>query len=188
MNEKYVFLDRDGVINKDGWGWTDHGYIKRWEDFHFLPRAVEALKRIAEAGYKCVIISNQAGVGQGYYTKEALSEVTDKMLDAIKKAGGNIAGVYYCTHAKEEGCDCRKPKPGLLHQAKKELGIQDVSGKYYVGDTERDIQAGKSANLKTVLLLSGKTSAREWEKWEQKPDHVCKDLLEAADLIIKEGP
>jgi len=187
MGDKYVFLDRDGVINEDGYGWTEYGYITRWEDFRFLPGVLEGIKKFSEAGYKCVIISNQQGVGKGYYTEEQLSEVNKKMVEAIREAGGDIAGSFYCTHTKEEDCDCRKPREGLFLKAKEKLEIKELGGKFYIGDTERDIQAGRTAGLKTILVLSGKTSKNDFKKWDNRPDHVCKDLNSAADLVIGGG-
>ncbi|MFQ5952589.1 MAG: HAD-IIIA family hydrolase [Candidatus Omnitrophota bacterium] len=183
---KYVFIDRDGVINKDPGGWTEYSYVTRWEDFHFLPGALESLKKLADSGYKSVIISNQQGVGKGYFTKDALEDVTARMLQEIKKSGGSVAGVYYCTHTKEEDCSCRKPKTGLFTKAGKELGIQDFEGKYYIGDTERDIESGKKVGLKTILVISGKSSREDAEKWDHKPDHICSDLMEAVDIILGE--
>ena len=186
MEEKYVFIDRDGVINKDPGGWTEYSYVTRWEDFHFLPGSLEALKRLRSAGYRSVIISNQQGVGKGYFTEEELDNVTSKMLEKIKEAGGDVAGVYYCTHAKEENCSCRKPKPGLFERAEEELGI-NPEGKYYIGDTERDIQAGGAAGLKTILVLSGKSSKGDVEKWENKPDHVCDSFIDAVKIVLGEA-
>jgi len=185
MNDKYIFIDRDGVINADGDGITEHGYITRWEDFHFLPGVLDAFRTAAERGFRCVIISNQQGVSKGYHTPEELSVITQKMISAINETGGDIAGVYYCTHSKEEGCSCRKPKTGLFLKAQKELGIKEMSGKYYIGDAQRDVRAGKNAGLRTILVLSGKTNAKETDEWEFKPDHICEDLPKAIDLITK---
>ena len=187
MEDKYVFLDRDGVINEDGDGWTEHGYITRWEDFRFLPGVPEALKKFADSGYRCVIISNQQGVGKGCFTRRELSAITKRMVDIVKRAGGDIAGVYYCTHTREEQCGCRKPETGLFRQAQEELGISDLRGKYYIGDMERDIQAGKNAGLGTILVLSGKTSSRDVEKWACRPDHICGDLSAAAEIVRGAG-
>ncbi len=184
MSDKYVFLDRDGVINRDPAGWTEHGYVTRREDFHFLPGVLEALKRLTDEGYKNVIISNQQGVGKGYFSKKDLEDVTNGMKRTVEKAGGSIAGIYYCTHAKEENCSCRKPKDGLFRMAQKELGIRTFKGSFYVGDTERDMQVGKKVGSKTILMLSGKSSREDAENWKFKPDHVCDNLGEAVDLIL----
>ena len=185
MDDKYIFLDRDGVINADGAGVTEYGYITRWEDFHFLPEVLAAFKKAADAGYKCVIISNQQGVGKGYHSEAELFELTEKMTCAIRVAGGDVAGVFCCTHLEEDECGCRKPAAGLFKRAQEELGIKDMEHKYYAGDTERDVQAGRKAGLKTILVLSGKTDIREIENWEWRPDYVCKDLLSAIEFVIK---
>jgi len=184
MDDKYVFLDRDGVVNKDPAGWTEHGYVTRWEDFHFLPGVLEAMKELSVSGYRTVIISNQQGVGKGFFTEKALNDLTAEMSRRVEEAGGSIAGVYYCTHTKEENCDCRKPKKGLFRIAQKELGIKGFKGKFYIGDTQRDIQAGKEIGLETILVLSGKASRKDTENWEHKPDHICDDLPEAVQLIL----
>ena len=186
MEDRYVFLDRDGVINKDPAGWTPHSYVTKPEDFIFLPGVFNAMKLFAKAGYKAVIISNQQGVGKGFFTVQELEAVNAAMVKGIKKAGGSVTAAYYCTHLTEQGCACKKPKPGMFFKAVEELGIQALEGKYFVGDTERDIQAGKAAGLKTILVLSGKSTREDAVKWEYKPDIVCEDLLEAAEFITGE--
>jgi histidinol-phosphate phosphatase family protein len=183
MSGKCVFLDRDGVINKDGWGWTEHSYITRWPDFHFLPGVLSALKKFHEAGYKCVVISNQQGVGKGYFTSEELKDITDRMKLSVKNAGGEISAVYYCTHRNEEKCKCRKPAPGLFRMAQDELGIKHLAGMYFIGDTERDIEAGKNAGLKTILVFSGKTLCGQEKEWKNKPDLTCAGLDAAFRLV-----
>ncbi len=184
MNDKFVFIDRDGVINKDGDGWTEHGYITRWEDFRFIPGVLEAFAKFTGKGYKSVIISNQKCIGKGLMSQSALDEITENMMRSVEEHGGKISGVYHCPHLDEDGCDCRKPKEGLFLRAQKDLGIKDLEGKYFIGDSHRDIQAGKKAGLKTILVLSGKSSKKDAETWEHKPDHICEDLLEAAELVI----
>lgn len=187
LDDKYVFLDRDGVINKDPMGWTEYGYVTCWEDFHILPGVLEAIKKLADAGYRSVIISNQQCVGKGHLSEEGLNSLTGKIKRTIEDAGGKIAGIYCCTHAKEENCSCRKPLPGMFLKARKELGIKSLDGMFFAGDTERDMEAGKKAGLSTILILSGKSSRQDSEKWDHKPDHVCEDLSEAADLILNCG-
>ncbi len=184
MPDKYVFLDRDGVINKDPAGWTEYGYVTRWEDFQFLPGVLEAIKRLSDAGYGVVIISNQQGVGLGYFSEEDLNDLTVKMSRQIEEAGGVIADIFYCTHCKEDECPCRKPKEGLFLMAQEELGIQSLEDKFYIGDTESDMQAGKKVGLRTILVLSGKSSREDAAGWDHKPDHICDDILEAARMII----
>ena len=184
MSQKYIFLDRDGVINKDPYGWTEYSYVTKPEDFLFIPGVKEGIKKFADAGYKSVIISNQQGVGKGYFTEEDLSKVLDKMVGEITDSGGEVAGVYCCIHATEENCDCRKPKDGLFKKAKEELGIESFEGMFYIGDTERDMESGKRAGLKTILVLSGKSTREDPETWNTKPDHICEDPNETADIVI----
>ena len=184
MEQKYIFIDRDGVINRDGSESAGPSYITRWEDFEFLPGVLSAFKKAADLGYKCIIISNQQCVGKGIISGSELEELTGKMVDEIVKAGGDVAGVYYCPHLKEEKCECRKPKKGLFEKAEKELGISlKDSGFCYIGDSETDALAGKAAGLKTILVLSGKTNEGENKSWAVNPDHISNDLEEAIDFI-----
>ncbi|MFH1309326.1 MAG: HAD family hydrolase [Candidatus Omnitrophota bacterium] len=183
MKSKYVFIDRDGVVNKDPGGWTKYGYVTEWKDFHFLPGVLKAFKLFADNGYKSVIISNQQCVGKGYLSEESLAELTKQMTKTIETAGGIIAGAYYCTHLKDENCSCRKPEPGLFSVAKRELGLDNLNETFFVGDNKTDIIAGIKAGMKTVLVLSGKTLREDTSLWENKPDYICDDLLHAARLI-----
>jgi len=179
---KIIFIDRDGVINKDPGGWTEHNYVTRWEEFRFLPGAKEALKMLCDGGYDIIIISNQGGVSKEYFSAVALEKITRKMLREIETAGAKIRKTYYCIHQDKDNCDCRKPKTGLFRQAEEELGIK-AEGSYFIGDGKTDVEAGSRAGLKTVLLLSGKTPSADIEEWAVKPDHVFKDLLEAVKFI-----
>ncbi len=180
---KVIFVDRDGVINKDPGGWTEHSYVTRWGDFHFLEGALDALTLLKKAGFRVVIVSNQAGVGRNLFSREDLDRVTVKMLSAINNHGGMIENVYYCMHKKEDNCNCRKPKTGMLENAMDmyEVRPQDT---YFVGDSIVDVEAGAKLGIETVFVLSGKTSLEESRKWPIKPKHVFKNLLEAARWII----
>lgn len=175
-NRKFVFIDRDGVINKDPGGWTEHSYVTRWEDFHFIQGSKKAIKKLAQAGYGTIIISNQAGVAKGFFTKEELSKVNSRMLDEITHDGGRVEEVYYCLHRDEDNCDCRKPKTGLFERAAKKYGI-NLKETYFVGDGLVDTLAGKKIGARTVLVLSGKTPIDDMNKWPSRPDLVFKDLL-----------
>jgi len=181
---RIIFIDRDGVINKDPGGWTRYSYVTRWKDFYFLPGAKRAIKRLSENGYSIVVISNQAGVGKGYYSLIRLNSITRKMLEELKRFGGKIRRVYYCVHQSKDNCPCRKPKDGLLKKAEKNLKVK-IAGSYFIGDSIVDVEAGKKAKLKTVLVLSGKSSRRDIKGWAIKPDHVVKNLEEAVSLILK---
>ena len=179
---KYLFIDRDGVINKDPGGWTKTSYVTDWKDFYFLPGALEALKILKEKGVKVIVASNQAGINKGLYAKSELAKVNSLMLKEIESSGGAIEEVVYCIHKDEDNCSCRKPKPGMLESAAEKYGI-DPKTTYYIGDKNSDISTGKRAGCKTILVLSGKSSREDMERWEDKPDHVFENLLEAVKFL-----
>ena len=183
----FIFIDRDGVINKDPGGWTEHSYVTDWKDFHFLPGTLEALRILKEEGIKVIVASNQGGVSKGVYKKEQLNKINDLMLKEIKRSSGEIEEVFYCIHKDEDNCNCRKPKPGMLEEAARKYGI-DPKTTYFIGDDKKDILAGKKIGCRAVLVLSGKSKREDVKMWEEKPDYIFKDLLEAVKkLIEKEG-
>ena len=180
---KTLFIDRDGVINKDPGGWTEHSYVTREEDLHFLPGSLEALRKLKENGFQVIIVSNQAGVNKGYFTEKTLRKINERMIRSIEGSGGKIKAVYYCIHKGEERCDCRKPKPGLITKAAREHKI-DLKSCFIIGDGVMDIEAGRQSGLTTILVLSGKSSREDVKKWDIKPDHIFTTLLEAVDWVI----
>ncbi len=178
---KIVFLDRDGVISD----YTPNDYVKTWEEFHFLSKSIDGLKKLASNGFQFIIISNQAGVNKGLISIENLRDVTEKMEKIFKDKGINILKTYYCPHTDEENCECRKPKTGLFQQANKDFGSIDFSKTFFIGDSPIDIEAGKNIGTKTILVLSGRTkSEEETKEWLYKPDYIAKDLIESAKIII----
>jgi len=181
---KIIFIDRDGVINEYP---GDTKYVTSWQEFRFLPNTKFALKKLTEAGYKIFIISNQAGVTKGIYSKDKLDEITKNMLKELSDSRVEISGVYYCIHRDEDNCSCRKPKIGLLQSIINEHNISnDVLGKsFLVGDSQRDIQTGRNAGCRTILVFSGKEKLKNKNGWSTEPDFTAKDLLEAADLILE---
>lgn len=179
---KIVFLDRDGVINE----FPGNGnYVTKVKDFHFLPRAREAVKTLTDAGFKVFIISNQAGVGKGIFSQEKLTLITRKMLDGIRETGGRIEKVYYAISRASDECDYRKPGIGFIREALNTLNktIRFAPKTYFVGDTESDMIAGHHAGCKTIFVLSGQQDRENMRKWTVKPDHVAKDLYEAVKII-----
>jgi len=185
---RVVFLDRDGVINKYP---GDREYVKSWDEFSFLPEAKAALKKLINSGFRLFVVSNQAGVSKGTYPMENLDDITEKMLGELSGEGIGISEVYYCIHRPEDDCDCRKPKTGNLKKAAvklKEQGLEiDYEKSYFVGDTIRDIETGKSAGLKTILVFSGKEKPENEANWQTAPDFSARALSEAADLIIAQS-
>jgi D-glycero-D-manno-heptose 1,7-bisphosphate phosphatase len=177
---KVVFLDRDGVINKSP---GDKLYVTSLGSFRFLPRSKKAISLLSKNGFKIFVVSNQAGVGDGAYNQETLDSITIKMLNDIKKDGGRIDKVYYCTHRKDTDCSCHKPKPGMLKQAAKEFKF-NLKKAYFIGDSIIDVLTAQTAGCKSILVLTGKEKLTNQKDWEAKPDFVFKDLFEAAKFLI----
>ncbi len=148
-----AFLDRDGVIN------VDHGYVHRVKDFKWVPGVLEAAKVLFDAGYLLVVVTNQSGIGRGFYSVQDFARLTRWMADAFIKAEAPLSGVYFCPHhpAKAVGkylcdCNCRKPKPGLLLRAAEELDI-DINRSIMFGDKASDCTAGRLAGCRERILL-----------------------------------
>ena len=183
---KVVFLDRDGVINKSP---GDADYVKSWEEFKLLPKVKQSIRRMKLAGFKVVVISNQAGVGKGVMDQETLDYITENMLRQLEKTGAIVDGVYYCTHRSEDNCDCRKPKTGLVEKAIAQLKAQghevDRKGSFLIGDTIRDVRTGKSAGVNTILIFSGKEKPANKDSWEVLPDFTADDIVGATRIILK---
>ena len=151
--KKVILLDRDGVINKKP---PKAEYVKTWNEFEFLQGTLDALKLLTKKKYEIIIISNQAGIGRGVMTEESLKEIHRKFLEVCEKEGISIKGIYYCPHDWDEGCFCRKPKPGMLFKAASDHHF-DLTKAIFIGDDERDEQAGAAANCKTILIHQGQS-------------------------------
>lgn len=153
---KALFLDRDGVIN------IDKGYVHRIDDFEFVPGIFEFCQRAEQKGFAIFVVTNQSGIGRGYYSESAFNELSQWMCEAFAAKGVNIRHVYYCPHHPREAkgrylkeCDCRKPKPGMLLQAIEQFGINPDQS-LMVGDSETDIAAANAASVRGVKVESGK--------------------------------
>ena len=180
---KLIFLDRDGVINKYP---GDGQYVTGLSKFRFLPDVKKAVALLAKKKFKIFIVSNQAGVSKGIYSKSTLNEITQYMLKKIQDYGGKIDGVYYCTHEDRHNCLCRKPKAGLLDKALKDNHIAKkwLKNAFFIGDSVRDVMTAKAAGVKSILIFSGKEKPGNKDNWQVKPDYTAKDLFSAAKLII----
>ena len=146
-----IFLDRDGVINVNR-----DDYVKDWSEFEFLPGAIDALKKINSSRYMLILITNQSPIGRGIFTTETLDQIHYNMLHELGKVGARIDAIYYCPHKPNDGCSCRKPKPGLILKAASDFGI-DLKNSWMIGDSESDIKAGASAGCKTAKVTAKKT-------------------------------
>ncbi|MCH8290786.1 D-glycero-beta-D-manno-heptose 1,7-bisphosphate 7-phosphatase [Candidatus Poribacteria bacterium] len=181
-----IFLDRDGVINRN----LDNDYVKSWDEFEFIPNSLEAIKCLTDAGYPLIVITNQACINKGLVLPQTLDWIHQEMLSEIEHAGGYIQAIYHCPHRDEDQCDCRKPKPGMLIQASHEHHI-DLPNSYLIGDSMRDIEAGKRIGCRTFLVLTGNGSKAHQQQIEApasrkniQPKRIFADLYAAALWIL----
>ncbi|MCC2642079.1 MAG: D,D-heptose 1,7-bisphosphate phosphatase [Nitrospira sp.] len=183
MNCKAVFVDKDGTLIENrpfDWG---------GEDMRMLPGSVEGLRLLHLAGYALIVVTNQGGIAHGWFTEEAMTNVEITLRIRLAAAGIPLAGFYYCPHHPQGSvprytthCACRKPKPGLLMQAAREVHV-DLEQSWMVGDILHDVEAGRWAGCQTVLLTNGNET--EWEMSAMRwPDLLADDVLEAARVIV----
>jgi D-glycero-D-manno-heptose 1,7-bisphosphate phosphatase len=150
-----VILDRDGVINQDS-----DDYIKTLDEWIPIPGSIEAIADLSRAGHSVVVATNQSGLGRGLFDLAALEAMHAALTDRVMDAGGQLQGIFYCPHTPDDNCSCRKPKPGLLDAIASELELS-LADAYIVGDSLRDLQAGKARNCRLVLVRTGKGLATE---------------------------
>ncbi|MFX1312497.1 MAG: D-glycero-beta-D-manno-heptose 1,7-bisphosphate 7-phosphatase [Promethearchaeota archaeon] len=170
-----IFLDRDGVINKEV------NYLSNPDDFEFIPGSIQALKLLKQKEYLLIIITNQAGIARGYFSEETLKQIHNKMIKILENENVFIDDIFYCPHHPDFTglCDCRKPKPGMILKAQEKYNL-DLANSFMVGDTLNDIKTGIAANCKTVLVLTG-YGKEEYKKINSiKPDYIYENLLEFA--------
>jgi D-glycero-D-manno-heptose 1,7-bisphosphate phosphatase len=163
---KAAFLDRDGVINKD------KEYVYRWEDFEFVPGAIEAMQKLQSAGYVLVIVTNHSGLARGYYTEVQYQKLTQLLRQHLTEHGVKVDGVYHCPHHPKgcvptlaEDCNCRKPKPGLLLQAARELGLS-LSSSVMIGDKVSDVAAARAAGVSRAYSVDSDNAEAATEKMD----------------------
>ena len=179
-----VFIDRDGVINVNR-----SNYVKSWDEFTFEAGVFEALKCLAQTNLAIVIVSNQSAIGRGLVEKDTVEEIHKRMVEVISQNGGRIDAVYYCPHRPEEGCTCRKPRPGLLRQAALELDL-DLSRSYFIGDAISDVEAALAAGCMPLFVQTGLGSEQYERLVEKGLDHIrlFPDLMGAVDFILELNP
>lgn len=188
MKRPAVFIDRDGTISEEV------GYINHPSRFRVFPYAASAIKLLNDRGWLAVVITNQAGVARGYFLESMIEIVHNDMRQGLRDAGARVDAIYYCAHHPTVGeppyrqeCDCRKPKPGLITRATKDLDIA-LEQSWMIGDRYGDIELARNAGLRSALVLSG-YGRGEWENqrslWKHRPDLVAQNLLEAVESIMR---
>jgi D-glycero-D-manno-heptose 1,7-bisphosphate phosphatase len=177
-----VFLDRDGVINVDR-----RDYVKSWAEFKFLPQVFEALRLLRKHNLRVVVVTNQSAVHRGLMSISTLREIHEKMLRAIEKRGGRIEAIYFCPHRPDEKCKCRKPKPGMVLKAVKDLKI-DLSRSYLVGDSRKDVELAQSVGTKCIRITARSSRGRATDDVSWTSDHplFATSLREAVNRILRD--
>lgn len=180
-----LVLDRDGVINFDS-----DDYIRGLDDWRPIPGSIEAIARFSQAGYRVAIATNQSGLSRGYFTLDDLEAIHQQLCQLVEEAGGAIAGIFYCPHLPDEGCDCRKPGTALLQAIEAELDASAV-GAWFIGDSLKDLQAARRHGCRPALVKTGKGEATlaalqapdvDLEDPGSVPVHA--DLAAAAEAIL----
>ncbi|MGL4671900.1 D-glycero-beta-D-manno-heptose 1,7-bisphosphate 7-phosphatase [Cetobacterium sp.] len=178
---KVIFLDRDGTIN------VEKSYLHKWEDFEFEKNVIDGLKELKKMGYEFIVVTNQSGIARGYYSEDDLKALNNEMVKELKKHDIDILECYYCPHHPEKGldqykknCDCRKPNPGMLLEGIKKYNV-DIGNSFMIGDKKSDLEAGKKAGLKSILILTG--YGKNIEDDVKKEYLIGKDLLDISKII-----
>ncbi len=181
MLKNVVFLDRDGVINRDS-----PDYIKSWSEFKFLPGSLDAIKLLTLNKFITIIITNQSVINRNMVSSDGLEYIHSMMKSTFKSGGAEIKDIFYCPHIPEDRCDCRKPEPGLILMAQKTYHI-DLANSVMVGDSVKDIMCARNAGCGHSILVktgNGVNSEKILAKKNISPDHVSENLLDAAKWIV----
>jgi D-glycero-D-manno-heptose 1,7-bisphosphate phosphatase len=177
-----VFLDRDGVINRDS-----TAYIKSPDEFEFLPRSLSAIQKLTQNHIKTIVITNQSAINRGMISPETLDAIHAAMTTAVEAQGGAIDDIFFCPHTPQEECSCRKPAPGMIHKARKAHGI-DLAFAAMVGDSAKDIACARRAGVRyAVLVETGNfnQAQHELQDLNLEPDWVARDLFAAVEWILE---
>ncbi|MBI5035630.1 MAG: D-glycero-beta-D-manno-heptose 1,7-bisphosphate 7-phosphatase [Chloroflexi bacterium] len=177
-----IFLDRDGVINVNR-----SDYVKSWDEFIFLPRTFEALRRIAPSDFVIVVTTNQAAIARGLTTEATVRDIHARMIAAVQTAEGRIDAVYFCAHHPDEKCACRKPEPGMFHFAADDFDL-DLTQSFVVGDAWSDISAAQTIGAQPILVLTGRGQEQHAQMLKENRTGFCvvDDLLSAVEWIAQQ--
>ncbi|QIE84741.1 D-glycero-beta-D-manno-heptose 1,7-bisphosphate 7-phosphatase [Pseudomonas nitroreducens] len=174
---KLLILDRDGVINQDS-----DDYIKSLAEWIPIPSAITAIARLSKAGWTVAVATNQSGIARGYYDLATLESMHARLRELVAEQGGELGMVVYCPHGPDDGCDCRKPKPGMLRQIAQHYGV-DLTGVWFVGDSRGDLDAALAVDCLPVLVKTGK-GERTLAKTLPEGTLVFDDLAAVADHLL----
>ena len=179
-SSRAIFMDRDGTVSEEV------GYIYHSGLYKPFPWTGEAVRRINESGMKAILVTNQSGIGRGYFQESMLHEVHDILRRELARFDAHFDAIYFCPHRPDDGCECRKPKPGMLLRAAQELDI-DLSGSFMIGDRYVDVTAAQAAGVRSVLVCSG-DGQMEFKKHSglpcPQPRAIAQNLLHAVDVIL----
>jgi D-glycero-D-manno-heptose 1,7-bisphosphate phosphatase len=183
-----VFLDRDGTVAEEV------GYVNHASRIRLLPGSAGAVRRVRDAGFLAVVVTNQAGVARDYFEEFVVHQANRRLVELLQKEGTDLDGIYYCPHHPREGappyrqdCQCRKPRPGMLLKAAEDLGI-DLPNSYMVGDGLVDVGAARAAGVVPVLVLTGYGRGHlehRRSRWTEEPEHIAEDLSAAVQWILE---
>ena len=177
----YIILDRDGVINYD----SDQ-YIKTPDEWLPIPRSLEAVAALNRAGFRVLIATNQSGVARGYYDLEMLDQIHEKMMRELAAVSGYVEEIFFCPHHPDDGCACRKPKPGMLHAIQNKYGLS-LSDLYFVGDSLADMGAAEAGNCKPLLVMTGNGKKTLAQNTALVTVPQFADLHEAVEYVLAEA-
>ncbi len=178
---KLIILDRDGVINEDS-----DNYIKSVKEWIPIPGSIEAIARLSKAGYIIAIATNQSGLARGYFSENELMAMHDKLTKLVEAAGGEIATIQYCPHHPDQNCTCRKPKPGMITTILNDMD-RPASDAWMIGDSLKDLQAGKAAGCSTALVKTGKGLKTLTRGEGLQNTYVFENLSEFCDQLLSAG-
>ena len=173
MQPKAIFLDRDGVINKE------KNYLYKKEDFEFIDGVFDACKYFQKLGYQLIIITNQSGIARGYYQEEDFQKLTQWMLRKFTNQGLRILDVFFCPHGPESTCNCRKPKPGMLLEARGKYNI-DMKNSWMIGDKEADVRAANAAGIENTILVK---TGHDIDEANSDAKFILKSMQDTIEII-----
>ena len=172
---RYVVLDRDGTLN------VEKHYLSDPAQLELLPGVAEGLRLLQGHGFGLVVISNQSGIGRGVVSKDIVEAIHGRLRELLQQQDVQLNGIYYCPHAPEQNCTCRKPSPAMIYQAAEDLDFNPGES-FVVGDKSSDVEMGKRANAVTILLLTGHGKQ---EHLRERADFVAEDFRKAAAIIVR---